>query len=181
MPRFIKKMKAQEYIESTRAYLDYIEEHISNVAKAFAELTDAAEGKESWVGDDCQWHTICQDVRYHDVSKLSKEEFIQYRDNFFPLSDADKLNSGFADAWLNHKDKNHHHHETAETYGDLVHMVIDWMAMSYKFGGNPRDFYLKTKPSMSLSERQHEFVCQQFDHLELWRSANSVQQVTLKV
>lgn len=173
MPKFIKKMKAQEYIDSTRAYLDYLEEHIVNVGKAFAELTDAAEGKESWVGDDFEWHTIRQDVMFHDISKFTKEEFVQYRDNFFPITEKDKEVSGFDLAWENHKDKNHHHHETAETYGDIVHMLVDWIAMSYKFNGNPRDFYDKTKPDMGFDESQHLFIDRQLSHLESWRSGLS--------
>ena len=172
--RFIFRMKGQDYIDSTRAYLDYIEEHLAFVAKAFSELSEACDGKEHWVGDDCAWHTLHHEVTNHDLSKLSKSELVQYRDNFFPICDEDKVNSCFAEAWENHKQNNHHHHETAINYNDLVHMVVDWVAMSYKFKDHPRSFYEKTKPSMgdNITNEFHEFISKQFDHLELYRNQN---------
>ena len=136
--RFIRRMKGEDYIESTRKYLDYLQEHLANVSKAFSELSEACDGKEHWVGDDCAWHTLHNEVVRHDISKFSKEEFVQYRDHFFAVNDFDKENSCFGAAWENHKKENHHHHETAKNYNDLVHMVVDWVAMSYKFKDNPR-------------------------------------------
>lgn len=165
------EMKAYAYIKASREYLDYIEEHLINVAKAFSELSDACDGKEHWVGDDYSWHTILHDVTQHDLSKLSKEEFVQYRDYFFPVNSSDKENSGFDLAWENHKQENHHHHETASGYHDLVHMIVDWISMSYKFKDDPRKFYEKTKPSMgeNITPEFHEFISRQFDHLESYR------------
>lgn len=168
--KFIRRMSGQDYIDSTRKYLDYIEDHLVNVAKAFSELSDACNGKEHWVGDDCSWYTLHHEVMNHDLSKFSKEEFVQYRDNFFPINDSDKENSCFDAAWENHKTQNRHHHETADNYHDLVHMVVDWVAMSYKFNDNPRDFYEKTKPKMNLKPEFHDFISKQFDHLEEYRS-----------
>jgi hypothetical protein len=173
--KFISRMKGQDYIDSSRKYLDYIEEHLINVAKAFSELSDACDGKEAWVGYDSEWYAsewyaMRHDVEHHDLSKFSKEEFVQYRDNFFAVNDKDKENSDFDKAWENHKAENHHHHETAENYYDLVHMVIDWVAMSYKFKDNPRNFYEKTKPKMDLKPEFHDFISKQFDHLEAYRS-----------
>lgn len=49
MMKFISKMQGQDYIDKTRLYLDYLEEHLNNVAKAFADLSDACEGMY-WVG-----------------------------------------------------------------------------------------------------------------------------------
>tara|TARA_R110000851_G_C12807408_1_gene538112 strand:- start:57 stop:611 length:555 start_codon:yes stop_codon:yes gene_type:complete len=169
--RFIRRMKGEDYIESTRKYLDYLQEHLANVSKAFSELSEACDGKEHWVGDDCAWHTLHDEVVHHDLSKFSKEEFVQYRDQFFAVNYFDKENSCFGAALENHKKENHHHHETAKNYNDLVHMVIDWMAMSYKFKDNPRDFYEKTKPSMgkNITNDFHEFISKQFDHLEVYR------------
>ena len=157
IPEFIKRMRGHDYIDKSREYLDYIEEHLDNVAAAFNELSEACNGKEAWVGDDFSWWSVKAEVEGHDLSKFTKEEFVQYRDNFFPVSESDK-------------EKNHHHHETAANYIDLIHMVIDWMAMSYKFGDSPRGFYLKTKPEMKLDDDQHAFVGRLFDHLESYRA-----------
>ena len=167
--KYIERMGAQDYIESTRKYLDYIEDHLRHVAQAFSELSDACDGKEHWVGDDWSWHTFKNEVVAHDISKLSRFEFVQYRDNFFPVKDSDKEASGFTEAWDHHKENNHHHHETASNYMDIVHMVIDWMAMSYKFGGCPYEFYLKQKPKMMISSEFHEYAELLFKHLLEYR------------
>ena len=172
-PQFIKRMNGQDYIDATRKYLDYLEEHLDNVAKAFSELSEACNGKEQWVGDDFTWWAFKAEVEAHDLSKFGKEEFVQYRDNFFSVCDEDQLNSGFDLAWGNHKEKNHHHHESAEHYMDIVHMVIDWMAMSYKFGGNPRDFYKKTKPRMDIEVKYHDYIDKLFFYLEEYRAINT--------
>lgn len=170
LSRYIERMAGQDYIDSTRAYLDYLEEHLNNVAKAFSELSEASGGKgEPWVNDDYSWHLLREEVINHDLSKFSPEEFMQYRANFFPVSDKDKAQSGFEAAWEHHKRHNHHHHETAENFFDVIRMMVDWIAMSYKFGDNPRDFYNKTKPSMKLSEDMHEFIERHFDYLEAYR------------
>ncbi len=169
--RFIKRMKGEDYIESTRLYLDYLQEHLDNVAKAFSELSEACDGKEYWVSDDSAWNTLRYDVVHHDISKFTKEEFTQYRDNFFAVNDLDKENSCFSAAWENHKKENSHHHETAENLNDLVHMIIDWVAMSYKFKDDARAFYEKSKPIMgkNITDDFHEFIARQFDHLESHR------------
>ena len=170
---FIDKneMLANKYIATTRAYLDYVEEHIENIRIAFDELSRACDGKMHWVGDDCAWFTMRADVRTHDLSKFSKEEFVQYRDHFYPVSEKDKENSHFAEAWENHKQCNHHHHETVGNFHDVYHMVIDWVAMSYKFGDNPRDFYEKTKPKMggNITGEMHQEINLMFDCLEAYR------------
>lgn len=169
IPQFIARMDGQDYIDSTRKYLDYLEEHLNNVAKAFSELSEACDGHEYWVGDDYSWWKLKAEVEAHDLSKFGKNEFIQYRDYFYPVSDKDKAESGFSAAFENHKKENHHHHETVENYNDIVHMVIDWMSMSYKFGGSPRDFYEKTKPIMNFDQKQHEYVNKLLTHLDDYR------------
>lgn len=43
--KFGLAMDGYEQIAKTREYLDYIEEHLHNVNKAFIELSDACDGK----------------------------------------------------------------------------------------------------------------------------------------
>lgn len=167
---FIDRMAGQDYIEKTRQYLDYLEEHLENVRLAFIELSNACDGM-MWVGDDCAWHGLRQEVICHDLSKFTKHEFTQYRDSFFPVSDTDKENSEFDLAWEHHKAENHHHHETAENFMDIVHMVVDWTAMGYKFGDTPRDYYERNKDKISLSDDHRDFMLEIFDKLEAYRAA----------
>ncbi len=170
------QMKADAYIKKTREYLDYLEEHIENVRKAFSEISDKCRDM-FWVSDDYQWHTFRYEVTCHDLSKLSEHEFIQYRkafypvegeffpvkDEFFPVKDEPKYSMN--EAWEHHKSKNTHHHETVKGYMDVVHMVIDWTAMGYKFGDTAQQYYEKNKDKISLSEEHEEFMYDIFSRL----------------
>lgn len=158
-------MIGQDYIDKTREYLNYIEEHLKNVQLAFTEVSDACEGMQ-WVGDDYSWHIVRGDVMAHDLSKFSKEEFTQYRDSFFPVNGLKKNDSDFCSAWENHKLQNSHHHETVQNYLDIVHMVIDWTAMGYKFGDTAQEYYERNKDKIILSEQNIEFLNEVFDKIK---------------
>jgi hypothetical protein len=166
---FIDRMAGQDYIDKTRQYLDYLEDHLENVRLAFIEISNAC-GDMLWVGDDCGWHTLRAEVIAHDLSKFSKEEFVQYRASFSPVNDEDKRSSGFDSAWKNHKEKNHHHHETAENYMDVIHMVIDWTAMGYKFGNTAQQYYEFNKAKINLKDEHEAFVYEIFDRIEKHRA-----------
>jgi hypothetical protein len=163
---FIEKgqMKADEYIKKTRDYLDYLEEHIGNVRKAFCELSDKCRDMW-WVSDDYQWYTFRDEVIHHDLSKFSRQEFVQYRDSFYPVRNSDKLNSRMEDAWEHHKKHNTHHHESVKNFNDIIHMVIDWTAMGYKFGGTAQQYYEANKYKISLSDEHKKIMYEIFDRL----------------
>ena len=161
---FIDRMKAQDYIDKTREYLDYVEEHLNNVKKAFNELSKICDGMW-WVGDDFTWHTLRGQVICHDMSKFSKEELVQYRDSFYPVTTSDKVNSGVEDAWKHHKLVNFHHHESVKTFIDIVHMVIDWTAMGYKFDDTAQQYYESNKDKIHLSEEHENFMYEIFDKI----------------
>lgn len=165
---YIDRMKGKDYIEKTREYLNYLEEHLNNVQFAFTEVSDACNGM-FWVGDDYAWHNMRAEVMAHDLSKFGKEEFVQYRDQFFPVCDEDKEKSGFDAAWENHKTKNRHHHETAQNYTDLIHMVIDWTAMGYKFGDTAKEYYERNKDKISLLPEHEAFIYEIFNRIEKHR------------
>lgn len=161
---FINRMKGQDYIDNTRMYLDYLEDHLENVRKAFCELSKACDGMW-WVGDDYAWHTLRQEVINHDLSKFSAEEFTQYRKNFFSVNSADKASSCFDAAWENHKRENSHHHESVKNYLDIIHMIIDWTAMGYKFGDTAQEYYEEHKSSIHLSEEHINFMYEVFERI----------------
>ena len=161
---FISKMKGADYIEKIREYLDYLEEHLENVRKAFCELSVICDGMW-WVVDDMSWHTLRNEVEWHDVSKFSKEEFAQYRAHFFPVSDEDKRSSGMLDAWEHHKQENPHHHETVRHRLDVIHMIIDWTAMGYKFGDTAQQYYEKHQHKISLTDDQVATMYDMFDRI----------------
>lgn len=83
-----------EQIQKFRAYLDYIERHYNNVQKAWKELNDKCQNKGfNFISDDSIWFEIDTNVKKHDLSKLSVNEFTQYRQFFFPVNTETKNNA----------------------------------------------------------------------------------------
>ena len=157
-------MAGVAHIEAIRSYLDYMEEHLFNVRRAFEELTDACNGKFAWVGDDYSWWSFREEVINHDISKFSHDEFIPYVRAFFPVEGEERQPLG--DAWEHHKEHNHHHWESVENYTDVVHMVIDWMAMGYKFNSTPREYYENNRERIKLDEDKLAFMHELFDAID---------------
>lgn len=163
---FIERMAGQDYIDQARKYLNYLEEHLNNVKRAFQEVSEACKDMW-WVSDDYLWHTFRSEVEWHDVSKFSQHEFTQYADKFFPTKHEpmEWHDNGFDKAWEHHKKHNRHHHETAMMSLDIVHMVIDWTAMGYKFNDTAKEYYEKNKDKINLSKEHKKFLYEIFDRL----------------
>ena len=165
----IERMKGMDYIDQTRAYCDYLEEHLTNVAKAFEIVSKACQGMP-WVGDDKTWFNIREDVVNHDLSKFSEAEFVQYRNYFYPI-DGNSINMD--DAWENHKAMNHHHHETAETEADTVHLVVDWLAMSLSVDNALVSiYYNNNKAGINLPDELTELLETILNKVELYMKEN---------
>lgn len=165
-----------EEIKKTRQYLNYLEEHYNNVQKAWKEIQVKLNGKFiAPISDDYKWWQLDSQIKTHDFSKLSKEEFVQSRINFYPTDEeirqAEHLGvkagtfNGYEMAWENHKKHNSHHHETVKTDIDVVHMIVDWLAMSYKFNDTPKQYYEANKKDMKLKDWMHNYINEIFDLL----------------
>jgi len=173
--------KTIKLINASRAYLDYIHEHISNVNAAFAEVTMACKDLPS-IASDQMFPLLKEEVLNHDISKLSSEEFSQYRDAFYPAEGERKVKLADS-AWANHQEKNNHHWQTIMSKPDtpigiremhLAHMVIDWTAMSYRFGGTAQSFYeqeMATGDKIKLSKDDVAFIYIVFNRLEKYNEA----------
>ncbi len=165
-------MKGLELVKKTREYTDYIEEHLNNVWKAFKEIEKKCQHM-TVMTDDSRYWALRQSVEDHDISKFSTEEFVQYRDSFFPLDGEEKKPLG--DAWEHHKKSNDHHWQNWTQYKGnhphyqeicCTHMVIDWLAMSYKFNDTPRNYYEKNKDEIELPEWAVRYIYEIFDALK---------------
>ena len=154
-----------EYIQQTRAYCDYLEEHFIHIAKAFEEVTEACR-TSVYFANAGNYQLLWQQVKLHDISKFSAEEFTQYRNKFFPLIDDQSHVTDFDKAWEHHYLVNTHHWESATTELDIVHMVIDWTAMSYKFGGTAQSYYEANQHKIKLSPILTEFMYTIFNYLK---------------
>lgn len=165
-------MKIFEQIQKTREYLNYIEEHVKNVQKAWTEIQEKCNDM-FFIQNDSYYEDIGTEVQGHDLSKMSESEFIQYRKAFYPTCDEPKYD--MSEAWEHHKKNNPHHWETwTKQYSQVshqsvvncIHMVIDWMAMSYKFGDTPRSYYEKNKDRIELPDEGIKLIYQIFERLE---------------
>ena len=156
-----------------REYIDYIEDHIKNVEKAFHEITDKCKDMR-FVYDDFYYNILLNEVQKHDMSKFSTEEFTDYRRVFYPTNIETKPFS-LESAWSHHKENNSHHWEnwTAKTLWKFpneweihcAHMVIDWTAMGYKFGDTAQIYYEKNVDKIILPDYAIDFMYEIFKRL----------------
>ena len=168
MHRLIYHMKKEI---KERQYKKYINEHLEYIDKAFEEMVMCPD--MAWIGWETGLHADLYDqIKVHDESKWSVEEFEPYRKNFYPINDEEKaLNEeDFETAWKHHYRNNRHHWEcrqydecpngklTKEQQIDCLENVIDWMAMGYKFNDRPYQFYEKNKDKISLPEAERNFI-----------------------
>ena len=72
-------------IQKRQEYLNYIEEHINNVKKAWANLISITAIQSFLAGFDNSRQLIAitaDNIKVHDKSKYSEEEFEPYRRHF---------------------------------------------------------------------------------------------------
>lgn len=171
MPVERRHVQILEQIKQTRKYLDYIEEHALNVRKAWQEIQAKCKDMNI-VYDDFYYNWIGDEVFRHDLSKLSEQEFVQYRKAFYPTDTEKKYD--MSAAWEHHKANNMHHwenwtnspmHMPNEWAVHCTHMVIDWMAMGYKFGDTARQYYEANKEKIKLPDYAIDFIYEIFMRL----------------
>lgn len=167
----------KDEIAKTREYLNYIEEHYNNVIRAWDIIQQCCQGKGfDFLYDDWKWSEIDKSIAGHDRSKLSAEEFVQYRKNFFPTVREKSESSGciiktdFDKAWEHHKSNNAHHWENWTQQENsilatihLIENICDWMAMGMKFGDTAKDYYEKNKDSIKLPLWAEELMYEIFE------------------
>lgn len=155
-------MSVLDKVKKTREYVDYIEEHIINVQRCWKELQEKCIGGGFiWLSDDFIFWNINENIKNHDESKLTKEEFTQYRNYFFNADYEERNKADFKKAWDNHLIKNDHHWQTW-TQKDymydnqkliyLIENICDWMAMGVKFGDTAKEYYENNKEEIKLPE-----------------------------
>lgn len=157
---FIKE-SATELVEKKKEYVDYINEHIDNVKKAYQKLFVDNSAYVINSSDDPEAmkeaiENLYQFIKVHDYSKFSEEEFEPYRVKYFPTNeeknlDKDLIEKNFQEAWKHHYRENDHHplfwcDDQGQPKEDMslvaiLHMLCDWEAMSMKFKSSTYDWY----------------------------------------
>ena len=164
-------MKACDYIKKTREYLDYLERHLINVDEAWHIVKEKCADMR-FIYDDVFYHHLEHDILQHDLSKLSKSEFIPYRETFYPTKYEPK-NIELGEAWAHHQNHNPHHWQHwTNILGhrfhpddweiNAAHMVIDWMAMGTEFGDTAKEYYEKNRDEIKLPKYAIDFIYEIF-------------------
>ena len=162
--------------EKEKKNYEYNMEHISNVNKAFKllkpYLTEFFSPEEML--------DLEKQIKKHDASKFSNEEFYAYCEYFF--GDKEKSKDDFEYAWLHHQHKNPHHHQywvlrkgSGKTKAldmpkkYIVEMVCDWWSFSIRDNnyGDVLDWYKENKPNILISENTQKFTEKLLDIIKL--------------
>lgn len=166
-------MDRDELITQKRQeYLNYIEEHINNVKKAWANLISITAIQSFLAGFDNSRQLIAitaDNVNVHDKSKYSEEEFEPYRRHFHYIDEKEKEDStaDFEKAWDHHKENNMHHWDWWAEHNQsdkmsipfVLEMCCDWIAMSMKFQkNNAYEWYLDNKNKIILGVFQKSIM-----------------------
>ena len=105
------EMKEQEY-------MNYIEEHISNVKTVFQKYGDRLS-QELHINK----FELERNIYKHDMSKFSDDEFNAYRNYYYPCTDEEINEEEFNKAWEHHYRNNPHHPEYATLKSPSGHLV----------------------------------------------------------
>lgn len=143
-------------------YDEYLQDHISNVQKAFMWMIE----------HDIDPRIIQFDVYKHDDSKYTPQEYDAYDKYFYGGNRSSKVVSDFNYAWLHHIHRNPHHwqywvlqhddegEEILEMpFNYIIEMICDWWSFSWKSGNLTEifDWYEKHK-GMKLHEKTRKTV-----------------------
>jgi len=125
----------------------YLNEHKANTMKAFGWLCEHVINADDMLTEFCI-ERVARNIKEHDESKYSEEEYSAYDWYFYSEHQDDYLDK-FNKAWLHHIHNNPHHwqhwvliNDDAELgnvalempYEYVVEMICDWWSFSWKTG-----------------------------------------------
>lgn len=159
---------SMERLRKEQEYLNYINEHIDFVKKAYVLymvplLANDRNNISSLVSDEELKNAIRQlslTITTHDASKFSDAEFDAYRAKYHPTKRESQIDDEeykkimedkYQEAWKHHYQTNEHHPQhwvdsetgvpTDMSLGAIIEMLCDWEAMSLKFSTNTLEWY----------------------------------------
>jgi len=160
------KVTTIDLIQSTKNYINYLETHLNNIVLSYIYLSEICSDFDV-IKDKKLRKSLKDSVMIHDLSKLSKDEFCQYRQFWHTSKNEEKNKDEFQKAWGNHKEKNHHHWEYIKKYNvflddeaklNLFHMIIDWTAMSMYYGDSPSEYYKKMRKQIDFPKEHEDYI-----------------------
>lgn len=169
-------------LKEDRQYADYLKNHQKNVQIAFYEFINHIAIYDPIINKfniDIDLNELERRILNHDMSKWDKDEFIPYRQYYYPTDFPSKvlLDKG----WIHHFCNNDHHPEywiiNRDKYIDLIlneefdklhskdmsieaifEMVCDWIAMSLQFHSSLIDWYNRDGIKFPFSKKTRNIV-----------------------
>lgn len=146
--------------EQKEAYVKYIENHRDNVRHAHSIMVSKC--RDMLLSNNVSLEQLEINVKNHDLSKYTKEEFEPYRKKFFPIEGEIIDKNEFEKAVFHHYTHNKHHwnywigqsKEMEPIY--VVEMTLDWIAMGIQFNNTAIEYYEKNKDKITLSKKSEE-------------------------
>ena len=152
-------------------YIEYLDAHIANVKRAYKWLLEHHVDSKFDFGDE---DLIEKNIKGHDKSKWSDEEFESYAQFFYGKKSAENTLT-FNEAWNHHQKCNLHHWQYWVLIQDdpgekmlplempaeyIVEMVCDWWAFSFKTGNLQEIFewYKKNKDAQIMHKTTRKNV-----------------------
>lgn len=138
-------------------YDAYLKEHVDNVYNGYLWILAHATDKQlDELLPGIRWEMLMGQIKTHDWSKKSEEEYSAYDGYFYGASRTAEVKKAFDQAWLHHIHNNPHHWqywvlmdddpEDSYEYGDgrykpldipneyIIEMICDWWSFSWKAG-----------------------------------------------
>lgn len=177
----------KDIYESRLQYNDYINNHIKTVQEVYDRSEHAFKTVFPEVyKDPVKVRDLYENIKNHDKSKRSYNEFWPYALKFFPPEEIDedyknifeKFQNSFDIAWLHHAHSNPHHpaywvlaksndnikiHKMQDIY--IIEMLCDWMAMA-KYFNNTTLEYWKSESAQKLP--MHEYTRAKVEEFMEW-------------
>lgn len=175
------------WLEKTSEYIAYIEQHKKNVVAAWGELKAALKDipliQRHQILEEMDWRVL-----RHDDSKMSEEEFLPYRQHFYPVDGETTNDAQFDGAWRCHYSRNDHHWQywldgsgNFISYGGVdtklcayLEMICDWQAMGYVMGDSAPAYYRNHKNEIKIDPNWIPFVEEILDSLDDYLNGKAV-------
>lgn len=115
----------KKYIEEHKHYVELAYDWLKKNSPQVFNILSSEENKE-----------LIENIKNHDASKYSEEEFEPYAKHFFGINKGKKEDPDFDAAWKHHYTVNKHHpqfwdgKDMPNVY--ILEMICDWMSFSLK-------------------------------------------------
>ena len=149
----------QKLILKETEYEQYIENHRESIKKSWDNIQPKLIGEFHL--SDYNWHIIDRSVEIHDKSKYHRNEFNNYRKEFYPVNEKEKEESYIDFGWNRHIHKNPHHwnywiivdesgmRAIEMPFIYIFEMILDWQTFE-----NVEKMWKDHKENMVLHEKK---------------------------